>query len=128
MSLITRFDGNMNVIGRLLKEYRMKKVFEIFAQCGADPEILYIHNPHIGTDLLRKVVANLRNKIISLGGTFLYNTTLTNLIIENNQIKGIEINNKDILNTSVPIWGLWVYKISGEAPHSTNISNTFFIR
>ena len=25
MSLIARFDGNMNVIGRLLKEYRMKK-------------------------------------------------------------------------------------------------------
>ena len=25
MSLIVRFDGNMNVIGRLLKEYRMKK-------------------------------------------------------------------------------------------------------
>ena len=25
MSLIARFDGNMNVIGRLLKEYRMEK-------------------------------------------------------------------------------------------------------
>ena len=25
MSLITRFNGNMNVIGRLLKEYRIKK-------------------------------------------------------------------------------------------------------
>ena len=25
MSLIARYDGNMNVIGRLLKEYRMKK-------------------------------------------------------------------------------------------------------
>lgn len=25
MSLIARFDGNMNVIGRLLKEYRIKK-------------------------------------------------------------------------------------------------------
>ena len=27
MSLIARFDGNMNVIGRLLKEYRMKKIY-----------------------------------------------------------------------------------------------------
>ena len=28
------------------KDYRMKKVFEIFAECGASPEILYTNNPH----------------------------------------------------------------------------------
>ena len=95
-------DGKLNT---LVKDssYRMKKVFEIFIECGANPEILYIHNPHIGTDVLREVVKNMRNKIIKMGGTFLYNTCLTNLIIENNQIKGIEVNNKDIINANAVI-------------------------
>ena len=95
-------DGKLNTLVKD-KEYRMKKVFEIFVECGANPEILYINNPHIGTDILRDVVKNMRNKIIEMGGTFLYNTCLTNLIIENNQIKGIEINNKEILNTDILI-------------------------
>ena len=93
-------DGKLNTLVKD-KDYRMKKVFEIFVECGASPDILYTHNPHIGTDILRNVVKNMRNKIISLGGTFLYNTCLTNLIIENNQIKGIEINNKEIIDTGV---------------------------
>lgn len=95
-------DGKLNTLVKD-KEYRMKKVFEIFIECGATPEILYIHNPHIGTDLLREVVKNIRNKIIAMGGTFLYNTCLTNLVIENNQLKGIEINNNKILNSSIVV-------------------------
>ena len=93
-------DGKLNTLVKD-KEYRMKKAFEIFVSCGANEEILYIHNPHIGTDVLRNVVKNIRNKIIELGGTFLYNTCLTNLIIENNKIKGIEVNNKDVIDTDI---------------------------
>lgn len=95
-------DGKLNTLVKD-KEYRMKKVFEIFVSCGADPEILYIHNPHIGTDILRNVVKNMREYIISKGGTFLYNSCLTNLIIENNKIKAIEINNKKIIDTDILI-------------------------
>ena len=56
---------------------------------------MYIHNPHIGTDLLRKVVVNMRNKIIEMGGTFRFNTTLTDIIIEDNKVTGIILNDKD---------------------------------
>lgn len=95
-------DGKLNTLVKD-KDYRMKKVFEIFIESGADPEILYIHNPHIGTDILRKVVTNMRNKIIQNGGKFLYNTCLTNLIIEDNQIKGIEINHQKILKSDIVV-------------------------
>ena len=95
-------DGKLNTLVKD-KDYRMKKVFEIFVECGANPEILYTHNPHIGTDVLREVVKNMRNKITKMGGTFLYNTCLTNLIIEDKQIKGIEINNKDVINTNIAV-------------------------
>ena len=79
----------------------MKKVFEVFVECGASPEILYTHNPHIGTDVLRNIVINLRNKIINNGGEFVYNSCLTNININNNKITSVEINNKDIIETDI---------------------------
>ena len=39
-------DGKLNTLVKD-KDYRMKKVFETFVSCGANPEIMYIHNPHI---------------------------------------------------------------------------------
>lgn len=93
-------DGKLNTLVKD-KDYRMKKVFETFVECGANPNILYINNPHIGTDVLRNVVINLRNKIIENGGNFLYNTCLTNINIENNQIKSLEINKEQIIETDI---------------------------
>ncbi len=89
-------DGKLNTLVKD-KAYRGKKVFEIFVENGAPEEIMYIKNPHIGTDILRKVIKNIRNKIISMGGEFKYNTTLTNLIIEDNRLKKIEVNNKKLI-------------------------------
>ena len=87
-------DGKLNTLVKD-KEHRGLKVFETFVECGADNSILYLQKPHIGTDVLRNVIINLRNKIISLGGEFLYNTTLTDINIKDNKVKSITINNKD---------------------------------
>lgn len=95
-------DGKLNTLTKD-KYYRMKKVFETFIKCGANDDIMYINNPHIGTDTLRTVVKNMRNKIIELGGTFNYNTCLTNIITTNNQVTAIEVNNKEIINTNILI-------------------------
>ncbi len=89
-------DGKLNTLVKD-KFNRGKKVFEIFVENGAPKEILYINKPHIGTDILRKVIINMRNKIISLKGEFLYNTTLTDLDIKDNKLCGIKLNNKDYL-------------------------------
>lgn len=84
-------DGKLNTLVTDTN-YRGKKVFEIFVECGAPKEILYSYKPHIGTDKLVTVVKNMRNKIIDMGGNFLYNTCLTDLIIENNILTGIVVN------------------------------------
>lgn len=89
-------DGKLNTLVKD-KNFIMKKVFEIFVECGAPKEILYENKPHIGTDILRNVIINMRNKIISLGGEFRYNTTLTDLIIEDNKIKEIQVNNNELI-------------------------------
>ena len=89
-------DGKLNT-GIKDKLHRIDFVLETFVENGAPQEITYLNRPHIGTNILRKVIINLRNKIISLGGEFRYNTKLTNLIIENNELKEIEVNNNEII-------------------------------
>ena len=93
-------DGKLNT---LVKDsmFRGKKVFEIFVECGAPNEIMYLNKPHIGTNVLRKVIKNIREKIISFGGEFRYNCCLTDLIITNNQIQGIIVNNEEEIRTNL---------------------------
>lgn len=92
-------DGKLNT---LTKDSlgRNQKVFEILVENGAPEEILYIHNPHIGTDILRNVIVNIRKRIESCGGEFHYRSCVTNLMVEHNQIKGVEINHNHKIESS----------------------------
>ena len=89
-------DGKLNTLVKD-KSFRMKKVFEIFVEMGAPKDILYVNKPHIGTDILRDVIINMRNKIISLGGEFRYNNLMSDINIESDSIKSIILNNKEEL-------------------------------
>ena len=84
------------------KENRIKEILNIFVKCGAPEEIMYEKNPHIGTDNLRKVVVNLRNKIIDYGGEIHFNSLLKDIYIEGNKIKSIKIN-EEIIDTELLI-------------------------
>lgn len=87
-------DGKLNTLIKD-KNFRMKKVFEIFVENGASKDIMYENKPHIGTDILVSVVKNIRNKIIKNGGEFRFNTKLTNIKYKNNQINSIIVNNNE---------------------------------
>ncbi|MBQ6841067.1 MAG: FAD-dependent oxidoreductase [Bacilli bacterium] len=87
-------DGKLNTLVKDSNN-RMKKVFETFVECGANEDILYSYKPHVGTDVLRQVIVNMRNKIIEMGGKFLYENCLTNIFLEGNHISAIEVNNQD---------------------------------
>lgn len=95
-------DGKLNTLVKD-KNYRMKKVFEIFVENGAPKEIMYEHKPHIGTDILRKVIINMRKKIIEYGGSFRYQTCLTNIFYEDQVLHAIEVNYQEIINCDVLI-------------------------
>ena len=86
-------DGKLNTLVKD-KNFRMKKVFETFVSCGAPAEIMYENKPHIGTDKLRDVIINMRNKIISLGGKIYYNKKLNDIVIKDNKIVGAIINDE----------------------------------
>lgn len=93
-------DGKLNTMVKDVKG-RNRFVLDIFAAHGAPGEILYLNKPHIGTDKLRTVVEHMREEIIGMGGEVRFNTKLTDIIIEDGQLKAIELNNNELLPCSV---------------------------
>lgn len=87
-------DGKLNTLVKD-KAHRGKKAFEIFVKNGAPKEIMYVNKPHIGTDILRDVVKNMREEIIKNGGKIYYQTKLSDIKVEDNKIVEIEVNNKE---------------------------------
>lgn len=78
-----------------IKNKRCHKVLEEFVAAGAPEAILYKNKPHVGTDILRDVVKNIRETIISLGGTFRFETKLTGIYVTNGKLEGIEVNHEE---------------------------------
>ena len=66
-----------------------RKVLEEFVAFGAPEQTLYLSKPHIGTDNLINIIENMRNYIISKGGTFLFNTKMINFEVSNNSITSV---------------------------------------
>ena len=82
-------DGKL--MSGIKKDKFTAKVFAELVTAGAPQEILYLAKPHVGTDNLRKIVKNIRNKIISLGGEYRFNHKLEDLIIEKERLKAVII-------------------------------------
>lgn len=66
-----------------------RDVINTFVKFGAPEEISYINKPHIGTDNLIKIVANIRKYIENNGGEFMFGTKAVDFEIENNQLKAV---------------------------------------
>lgn len=64
-------------------------VLDTFAAAGAPEEILYIKRPHIGSDRLPGMVKNIRERIISLGGSFRWSSNVSDIIVGKNRCRGV---------------------------------------
>ncbi len=77
---------------RSKKRGNVDKILNVFCQHGASTSILADTHPHIGTDKLPRVIENMRNTILECGGEVYFETRMDALIIENDEVKGIETN------------------------------------
>ena len=68
-----------------------RKVMHEFVRAGAPEEIMYVSKPHIGTFRLTGVVAAMREEIKSLGGDVRFENKVTDFIINNGQIEGVQL-------------------------------------
>ena len=93
-------DGKLNT---LVKDSfgRNREVLKRFVEAGADPEILYQHKPHLGTDVLVDIVQTLRRQIEEMGGSFRFRSKVTDLKIENGRLTGVEIDHKELLPAEI---------------------------
>lgn len=87
-------DGKLNTVVKE-KSGRIRKVLETFVEFGAPAEILYDSKPHIGTDILEKVVYNIRVEIEKLGGSVFFNSQMTDIKVVDGKIQSITINNEE---------------------------------
>ena len=72
-----------------------QKVLYEFYQAGAPEAVMYDARPHVGTDVLKTVVRNLRRKIEDLGGTFCFSSCITDFDITDGRLTGIYVRNSD---------------------------------
>lgn len=85
----TYSDGKLYT--RSKKRGSVRRIFEIMVAHGATEEILIEAHPHIGTNKLPKLVAALRQSIIDAGGEVLFDSKVTDLLLESNQLKGVQL-------------------------------------
>ena len=85
-------DGKLNT---LVKERsgRNRAVLRDFVNAGALSDIMYDAKPHIGTDILKTVIKNIRNEIIKLGGEVHFESRMSDIYLDDkNTVSGIRIN------------------------------------
>ena len=77
---------------RSKKRGNVDKILNVFCQHGASVSILSDAHPHIGTDKLPRVIENMRKTILQCGGEVHFETRMDELILENQEVKGIRTN------------------------------------
>ena len=92
-------DGKLNT---LVKDTfgRNRFVLETFVKFGAPEQILYENKPHIGTDILARVIQNMRRAMEEAGAEFRFCTCLTDYRTQDGHITEIELNHSEWLMAS----------------------------
>lgn len=74
---------------RSKKRGNVQEVLERLCQFGADTGILDASHPHIGTDRLPQIIANIREQILASGGEIYFETCMSELILSGNKVVGV---------------------------------------
>lgn len=85
-------DGKLNTG---IKNPRCRTVLEELARHGAPQNILTDAKPHIGTDILSRVVKSIREEIVSLGGTVLFTTRLDKIEASEGRLVSVEAGGRE---------------------------------
>lgn len=74
-----------------INDSRCTKVLEVLHQCGAPEDILFKSKPHVGTDVLRRVIKSLRDRLIEKGATFRFSSRMESLVLRQDKVNGIHL-------------------------------------
>ena len=79
-----------------IKSRYIKNVLSTFVEFGAKEDVLIDAKPHIGSDVLPRVVTNIRKEIERLGGEVKFETTLEDIITDKNVLCGVKTDKGEI--------------------------------
>lgn len=82
-------DGKLNTLVKDVSG-RNREVLRILTEAGADGSILYSSKPHVGTDVLGRVVKHIRQEITGLGGEVRFHTKAVDLEIRDGAVAAVE--------------------------------------
>ena len=71
------------------KDRVKRMILSELVKAGADESILYLEKPHVGSDVLHRVIVNLRHKIESLGGEIIFGARFESLITKDGSVMGL---------------------------------------
>ncbi|MGA9637665.1 NAD(P)/FAD-dependent oxidoreductase [Flavobacterium sp.] len=91
----TYSDGKLYT--RSKKRGDVTRILELLVAFGATPDILVEAHPHIGTNKLPQIIQDIREKIIESGGQVLFETKVTDILLKNNEVKGIVTHKGDTI-------------------------------
>ena len=78
-----------------IKDGLIRQVLAEFRDAGAGDDIMYLAKPHIGTDVLREVIVNIRRKIEELGGDIRFNTKLEGIETKDGKLSSLILKEHD---------------------------------
>ncbi|MDP4185200.1 MAG: FAD-binding protein [Bacteroidota bacterium] len=76
---------------RSKKRGDIKRILEVFHYHGAQDEILIDAHPHIGTNVLPRVISKIRESILNAGGEILFNSRVIDFTIHEGRVCGVEL-------------------------------------
>ncbi len=83
-------DGKLYTRSR--KRGDINRILRVLHLHGAQDEILYEAHPHIGTNILPRVITAIRKTIEDYGGEYLFNSRVVELLLEGNKLNGVKLS------------------------------------
>ena len=92
----TYSDGKLYT--RSTKRGNVLRILQLFHHFGAEADILFDAHPHIGTNKLPQIITAMREQIIACGGEVLFETKLTDILLNGDAVAGVKTANGDTIN------------------------------
>jgi len=92
-------DGKL--FSRMKNSEYVSRVLDTFIKFGAPEELGCVSKPHVGTDVLCRIVKNIRNYILERGGEIHYNSKMTDVLIKDGRALGVVINGQKEYRSSM---------------------------
>ncbi|MFY8067217.1 MAG: FAD-dependent protein, partial [Flavobacterium sp.] len=94
----TYSDGKLYT--RSKKRGDIDRILALLVGFGATPDIMVEAHPHIGTNKLPQIIQDIRDKIIDCGGQVLFETRVTDFVVINNEMQGVETQKGDVISSN----------------------------